>query len=358
MRVKVYLSDDGFGHLVRQEAIIKQLIERANLDITIQTKNKVEVARQKFGNKVKYIKKFNNIETKKHITGYLNRRETKKYFIDYLANSQKFIEEEVKDFNYDFVISDTVPEAHAIAKMNSVPSFGIFHFDWAWFCSKTFPDLEDTTRKMAEYYKQATQIYLPPLAPQDIIRTHKNISTHVPFIINAFDDVNFPKTGKKNVLIMDNGTSTLSEIIIRNFSTIEKMNDYHFFIPRRLAKQDGNNITRIDGLKNVHSHIPKVDIIVARAGYNTITESIITKVPALFVNEGKNPEVSHNIEAVCTSGLGSSMTVEQYKNNFSEVFENFIIKDYNIIKKNLVARDFKSDGAKIIAEDILQRVGQ
>ena len=72
MRVKVYLSDDGFGHLVRQEAIIKQLSSKANLDITIQTKNRIGVAQQKFGKGVKYITKFNNIETIKCITGHLD----------------------------------------------------------------------------------------------------------------------------------------------------------------------------------------------------------------------------------------------------------------------------------------------
>jgi len=357
MRAKVYLSDDGFGHLVRQEAIIKQLL-KANLDITIQTKNKIDIAHQKFGATVQYIKKFNNIETKKHVTGYLDREETKKYFISYLTNSQKFIEEENKDFNYDFVISDTVPEAHVIAKMNSVPSFGIFHFEWAWFCARVFPELKEVSNLMKSYYKQATQIYLPPLAPKEVSDLYANISTNVPFIINSFDNVDILNTGKKNVLIMDNGTSTLSEIIIHNFSTIEKMDKYHFFISKSLAKQDGKNITRVEGLKLIHSHIPKVDVLVARAGYNTITESIITKVPALFVNEGANPEVAHNINAVCKDKLGHSMTVEQYKNNFNEVFENFMIKEYNIIKENLIKHDFESNGAEVIAEDILQRVNK
>ena len=52
-----------------------------------------------------------------------------------------------------------------------------------------------------------------------------------------------------------------------------------------ILKYKGKNITRIRGLKNVHSHIPQMDVIVARAGYNTITESLITKVPILLIEE-------------------------------------------------------------------------
>ena len=41
LKCKVYLSDEGFGHLVRQEAIIKSMLRLNNkIHFTIQTKNK------------------------------------------------------------------------------------------------------------------------------------------------------------------------------------------------------------------------------------------------------------------------------------------------------------------------------
>ena len=73
---------------------------------------------------------------------------------------------------------------------------------------------------------------------------------------------------------MDNGTSTLSEIILHNFPNFLSLSDYHFFMSDKLAPPQAGtsgNITLVSGLKNVHSLIPKVDVIVARAGYNTIT---------------------------------------------------------------------------------------
>ena len=43
---------------------------------------------------------------------------------------------------------------------------------------------------------------------------------------------------------MDNGTSTLSSVIISNFETFEKMEQYHFYIPKNLAKQDSDSLIK------------------------------------------------------------------------------------------------------------------
>ena len=43
------MSDDGFGHIVRQEATIKELFKlRNDLGIVIQTESKIDVVKGKF----------------------------------------------------------------------------------------------------------------------------------------------------------------------------------------------------------------------------------------------------------------------------------------------------------------------
>ena len=64
LKIKFYLSDDGFGHIVRQEAIIKELFKlRNDIDIVVQTESKIDVVKEKFGDSLRYIEKFNNIKT-------------------------------------------------------------------------------------------------------------------------------------------------------------------------------------------------------------------------------------------------------------------------------------------------------
>jgi uncharacterized protein (TIGR00661 family) len=361
IKCKVYLSDEGFGHLVRQEAVIKSLIKMSGnkIHFTIQTRNKYSFLSDKFSfyNHVKFIKKYNNIETRKRVDGSLDLLQTSECFKNYKKNSQLFIEEELSKFNYDFVISDAVPDAHKIAKIMNVPSFSIFHFNWAWFCKKVYPELIDVSNLMLEMYKLANITFLPPFPPVETLENFKKNVVSTPFIINNFDNISLKPHNKKKILVMDNGTSTLSKIIISNFKVFEDLQQYHFYIPKNLAKEDTLNITRIQGVKHIHSHIPKMDVIVARAGYNTLTESLISKVPALFVNETKNPEIAHNISEVFDKGYGGKMTVSEYKNNFKNCFENFIETDYNKIKKKLLKNNFQSNGADVIAKNILDYLG-
>ena len=104
MKIKVYLSDEGYGHVVRQEAIIKELFKlRSDLDITIQTQEKIDVVKEKFGDSVTYVEKFNNIKTTKTLTGYLDLEETKRCFENYPKIFKKVVEEECDNFDYDFV---------------------------------------------------------------------------------------------------------------------------------------------------------------------------------------------------------------------------------------------------------------
>ena len=126
------------------------------------------------------------------------------------------------------------------------------------------------------------------------------------------------------------------------------------------AGKSNKNITLVSGLKNVHSLIPKVDVIVARAGYNTITESLITGVPLLLVNEGDNPEVNFNVKEVCSKGLSFSISTDEYRDEFIVMFEDFMKNHYNNVKENLLVlanqgkRPIIKSGAKVIAKDILK----
>ena len=211
---------------------------------------------------------------------------------------------------------------------------------------------------MLSMYRKADIVFLPPFEPVETKINFFDISENVPFIINDFDEIKIANNHKKKVLVMDNGTSTLSKIIISNFENFEALKDYHFYIPKNLAKSDSTNITRIEGIKNIHSHIPKMDVIIARAGYNTLTECLISKVPALFVNETKNPEIAHNIEQIFSLGYGGRMNVNQYQDEFKNCFETFMNFDYNRIKNRLETANFSKNGADFISQKILKYLGR
>ena len=139
MRSKIYLSDEGFGHIVRQRAVIEELkIQCPSLEIQVQTEVHQEAAKR-FITGVEHIRKYNNITWYKLPNGSPDVDAINKNYKDYSVRASKFIEEEMMDVKADFIISDFVYEAFEVAARLNIPSFGVAHFTWDWFFSKLYP---------------------------------------------------------------------------------------------------------------------------------------------------------------------------------------------------------------------------
>ena len=75
----VFISDVGFGHMVRQRQVIQELLRVfKNISITVYNKNNLKILRKSFKNKIKYRENFNNIYLYKTKNGLLDLRKTKK----------------------------------------------------------------------------------------------------------------------------------------------------------------------------------------------------------------------------------------------------------------------------------------
>ena len=101
---------------------------------------------------------------------------------------------------------------------------------------------------------------------------------------------------------MDNGTQNLRDLIIKTIPYLNKIKDLEFIIrtdnlPDRSKKiiLNSNNLIPVSGLKNTHSKILEADIIIARGGFNTISECLSLKKPSILFNEKNNPEIYENI---------------------------------------------------------------
>ena len=85
-------------------------------------------------------------------------------------------------------------------------------------------------------------------------------------------------------LIMDNGTKTNSNLIQDTIKYLKNMPHIDFYISvdnftddLKLYIAQQKNLIPIQGLKNMHRLISYVDFLVARGGFNTITEILIFK---------------------------------------------------------------------------------
>lgn len=358
MKCKIYITDEGFGPIVRQSAIIEEMRQISpSLKICIQTKNHFNHAKKLFKN-VSLINKYNLVSWQKNFDGTPDIFSIKNHFKKYLENSDDFIKEDLKDFNHDFVITDFVYEAFAIGANKKIPSFGVAHFTWDWFFSKLYPPPLETMvlQRFFDYANQADALYFPPFTPQEILNHYKKKSKAVPLIVRKINGTAKKIPAKKfNILVMDSGAGVLTSHISNALSHLNKLGDFHFFISSAMSGEK-KNITPIDKNELFIDYIPQMDLVIGRAGFNTISECIAYRTPMLLLSEGMNPEMNENIVNIKKAGLGSFISIEEFSSNLHRFLPGFIKHEYKIISENMKSHEYRSDGAKIVAEDILNRV--
>lgn len=364
-RIAVFASDEGFGHIVRQEAIIKELLSRIpGARITVHTSAKLRVMEQKFGDRIRYRNVFNNLLTAKTPSGALDRERTLAMIRDYEANADAWIERALHEgVDFDFCISDLVPEAFELARRLGRPSFGVAHFTWDWFFARLAPVDPASVAKMEEYLAHANRIYFPPLTPKPVLERHHRVAREVAFIINEFTPIAITANGMRKCLIMDNGTNTLARLIDASVPALAAIGDVCFYLAADHLSGDmlrlvegAANIVPVRGLKNLHSHIPKMDFIIARGGFNTLTECLISRIPSMLVEEGGNPEVTENIRMAAAGGYTSSFTTDDFGPRIGDRIRRFIDSEHDAIKAQLEAADFPKTGPAEVCTDILEQV--
>ena len=359
MKCKIYLSDEGYGHIIRQKAITDSLLSLLNHDILfdVQTKNNFEVAKKLFEG-FKCIERYNNISWLKLEDGSPDLLAIKKHYIDYLDVSNDFVITEQQCLEpYDFLISDFVYEAFEIGNLSSIPTFGVAHFTWDWFFSKLYPPSVQT--KVLDYLfllsKKATRIYFPPFTPIEILKHYKN-AVSVPLIVRnqrinqiKFNDENF------KVLIIDSGSGLLKSHIETALKNVNQLKDISFYIPD-LYTEKAENIKEIPYSDLLINYIGGVDLVISRAGFNTISECIALRTPMLLIGEAMNPEIQENIINLKYHGLASFISLNTFSQDLNNFLPTFIKNEYKAVKESMQNHSFEVNGAEIIADDILNNL--
>lgn len=366
--VGIFISNEGYGHSVRQKNIIIELINKyPKSSFTIFNYYRLSFLKEYFGNKIRFISFPDTLSTIKKKNGELDLKKTKKIIKNWPQQSKKNVDFLVrKKFNFDFIISDLVPEAFRFAKIKKIPSFGLARFTWDWFFYNSKLRNLETLPLISKDLKLANKIYFPSFTKDKILSNHFSLTKKTNLILNkkTFKENTFEfskSTNKYKCLIMDNGTKTNSELIKKTIPYLNKNKDIDFYIAvdnydltlkNYVAEQ--TNLVPISGLKNMHRLIEYVDFLVARGGFNTVTEILIFKKPALLIEEKNNPEIDKNLFQMRKLGYAAIMKQSSFKKKFNNRIKYFLKKEMHSIKNVLNLRNFKSNGAKQIVNDIIK----
>jgi uncharacterized protein (TIGR00661 family) len=359
LKTKLYITDEGFGPLVRQSAVFKELSSLIpSLDVLIQTQRHIEDAKRIIPG-IEYQNKFNNIIWHKTDKGTPDREKIEEYYKGYNQLSDEYILKELEENNQvDFIISDFVYEAFEIANKINIPSFGIAHFTWDWFFSKFYPPAinHDVIYKMMKRAMLADVLFFPPYTPKEIIQFYGKKVVEVPLIVRHHTPIAKKlDKNKKHVLFIDSG-SGVNKIAMETIAKhLHLFKNYQFYLPEKLNKV-ADNITLIPESELLLDYISSMDLVVGRAGFNTISECIACRTPMLLFGETLNPEMRENKFFVKEDGLGSFTSLEKLVENTEKVLNDFFEGEYDIINRNMLAHNYRTDGAKVIAEIIAETV--
>ncbi len=360
MKACIFISDEGYGHLVRQRAIIAELIKK-KISVKVVGSQKIIVLKEKFGNSIEYIISDNLIKTVKDQNGSLNIKLTKKMFQRWFNKQSLWIKNNIRYAkNCDFIISDFMPSAFELSKILRIPSFGVCHFTWDWFYKKIFKTNDNIYKKLTENIRSANIIFFPPFTFKEILKKYKYQVTNVNFILTDFNKKKGGTRKKKRFLIMDNGNYTLRNHIIKSLPYLKKINDREFVIridslneKQKKIITSSKNLLPVEGLRETHEKVMESDFIVARGGFNTISECLIFQKPSLLFYERRNPEIQQNLNNFYKSRLCDLLMDKDWGKNIENTIKKFM-KKTNSIYKNLRKQKYKDSGAKEIVQSIIK----
>lgn len=352
MKCKVFISCMGWGHLIREIIILRELKKKIpNLSITIQSR-KNSLAK-------KFLKEFNFIEDENLVkfysknNGSIDLLRTKKYYLNYKKKSNEWIDRNLNDRDYDFFISDLSPEAVKVGRELRKPTFSICHFTWDWFFSQFLPRLakQNIINLWEKQLKLSSKFFFPPLTPISILNKYKN-HFQVPFIVSNLrhqnSNIKFKK--KYNVLLMDSG----DKLMKNNFKKILKKNQNSRLIKFFHPSSFGNykNTFKIPKNKLLTDYIKTSDLVIARPGFNTISSVLKERKPSIYFLSDDNPEINWNIHQLHTYDLTHSVKVSHLINNFEDIIKSKIENENNKFLKNIIDKNFKFNGHKVISSKI------
>lgn len=352
---KIYLSDEGFGHIVRQRAVVEELRKLLpDLDIKLQTSTHLSTAQQ-FIPGATYIDRYNNISWQKEANGTPDIRAIRDHYLNYDQQAESFIANEMNEFDVDFCISDFVCEVFEVARNKNIPAFGVAHFTWDWFFSKLYPlpVSSATLYRMMERASSATRLFFPPFTPPEILRNYHRNAIQVPLILKK--DIDHKVTnhqGKFKILIMDSGAGVIGASIQRALEGIGELDDMLFFVAGRFISEHPN-VVSIPPDDLMVDYVNDMDLVIGRAGFNTISECIGLRTPMLLLGEAMNPEINENILMLKQHHLASFISLGTFENDLPRFLPLFLKHEYRQIRQSMNEHDIASNGAEIVAANIV-----
>lgn len=314
------VSDEGYGHIVRQSCIANELASLGH-EVTIQTRDPASFARKICHPRIRIVRYFNLIRLRKSL-GRLDVHDTIDYLRDYETRSKKW-REYMKSADHvkraDAIITDLVEEAALIKKSAKQPAIAVSHFTWHWLFSRIGNQLDSVSSYLEESLANVDMFLFPPFSKDPLsFPNGKAIELIVrkPAGRAAIrEKMNMP-AHKKLLLFVGGATTTWKNIFCK--SVRSELRDYEF------VSDVSNAIEGTLSLPDYHKlndYVNAADLVISRGGYGTISEAAAYGVRHLIIEEERHPETIANARLLSAAKRAIAISRSAFEKSPQESIE-------------------------------------
>lgn len=310
-----YISSHGFGHLTRSLVHIRSILDKNQENLYIASgERQVDFAKQVL-NKYNARLVFNVIETDIGLITFNESLTVDKVFLEkslhsFISSWDSLVSNEIgllKKYSVSEVFTDISPIGMLVGNKLGVKVTAISNF--TWYNQYKFLNLDDEIVKVFYSCDQLiNEFWVYPLA-LDLSHIYCR-KIGIDYVARDFDfeKINSLKSKSENILFISCGKSAFLKVInISNFSgTI-------YYTEGIEICGEGEHIKLPVSTPDTHNYIAASNFVISKAGWGTIAESVLAKVPMLLIEREDVLEDSHNINELKKQGKASSIAIENMK---------------------------------------------
>ncbi|MDG6218138.1 MAG: hypothetical protein QCI00_01705 [Candidatus Thermoplasmatota archaeon] len=335
MRIAVYATDHGYGHLSRQLAWIENNTWNKN--------DRVYIINDKASSIIDHREDLPIINIRRSTdkgpvfddkTLHVDLLRTKRVIdswhseLDDLVRIEK---EWMKKEKIDLVISDISPVPIESAYQLGIRSLAVSSFSWHWIYSDLFPD-HPILEEIKTMYRTSSQTFVLPLTERmEIFPNRKEIS-----LISRTSSEKLKLDSSKKKVFISMGYSVFPDLKNIGSENVQYVVPYHVKI-----KNDDIRIPK--DCKNITPYLEASDYAVLKTGYSSIAEAITYKKPIIAIKR-KMIEDEYTARTIEKLGIGISYYLDEVD---SDTIDNF---DFNKLRNNYkgLPERFSNTGCKYV----------
>ncbi|PWJ70917.1 UDP-N-acetylglucosamine:LPS N-acetylglucosamine transferase [Ruminococcaceae bacterium R-25] len=307
MRFAYFITNHGFGHLMRELPVMAELIRRGHKVTVVTGKEHAAVTDNYLGGKADLIVD----DTDAGLIVYpgtilIDTDSTVKRIEEHIAKWDRLIKESV---DADCYIVDICPWAVIAAKKKGIPCFLMTNFTWIEQYEPFVPD--ELLNIYKDAYRQADKIIFFDLA-NEASRAFFKEGFEAGFSARPFDPEKVKairESHDKPIVLITCGASNSGFDFDIDVSELP----YSFIVTRSL-KLIGDNVEYLDPkINNTQDYVAAADYCIAKAGYSTVSEFVTAGVHTALLERDDTAEDTMTINQLKDRKLAISIKVDELK---------------------------------------------